>query len=314
MKYDILGLGGVAVDDLLYVDGYPPPDAKARVVRRERQCGGLTATALVAAARLGAACAYAGVLGKDELSAFTLDCMRRERIDVSPTRLTSTARPIHSTIVVDQIRGTRNIFFDIDQVVGAGPGPSSALVSSCRVLFVDNLGVCGMVKAARVARRRGLPVVGDFENDEHPQFPELMSLTDHLIVSREFAARLTGRESPEAAVSRLAGPGREVAAVTDGDQGCWYRARGWASARHQPAFKVNVVDTTGCGDVFHGAYAFGLARDMSLEERIRLASAAAALKVTKSGGQSGIPSLSEVEAFLTKQAEGSRDWNRRQSR
>jgi sulfofructose kinase len=303
MKCDILGLGGVAVDDLIYVEHYPPPDAKVRVLRRERQCGGLTATALVAAARLGARCAYAGVLGKDDLSRFTLDSLRRERIDVSHVRQTSAARPIHSTIVVDQNRGTRNIFFDIDQVVGAGQGPSTTLVTSCRVLFVDNLGVSGMVKAARLARRKGVPVVGDFENDQHPQFPELLSLTNHLIVSREFAARLTGLQSPKEAVSRLAGPDREVAVVTDGDQGCWYWAREWTVPRHQPAFEVKVVDTTGCGDVFHGAYAFGLARDMNLEDRIRLASAAAALKVTKPGGQSGIPSLSKVKAFLKNQAE-----------
>ena len=64
--YDVLGLGSVAVDDLLYVPHYPPADAKLQVRRRERQCGGLTATALVAAARLGARCAYAGVLGEDE--------------------------------------------------------------------------------------------------------------------------------------------------------------------------------------------------------------------------------------------------------
>jgi sulfofructose kinase len=65
---DILGVGSVAVDDLLAVAAYPPADAKARVLRRERQCGGLTGTALVTAARSGARCGYAGVVGTDELS------------------------------------------------------------------------------------------------------------------------------------------------------------------------------------------------------------------------------------------------------
>src|SRR6266853_1907463 len=110
-RFDVLGLGAVAVDDLLYVESYPSPDAKARVIRSERQCGGLTATALVAAARLGARCAYAGVLGEDELSNFVLGCLEQEGIDVGSVRRSRSAQPVHSHIVVDQRRGTRNIFF-----------------------------------------------------------------------------------------------------------------------------------------------------------------------------------------------------------
>src|SRR5207253_1049385 len=78
--FDILGLGCVAIDDLLYVDSYPLADTKVQVRRRERQCGGLTGTALVAAARLGSKCAYAGTLGEDELSQFVLDRLAGEGI------------------------------------------------------------------------------------------------------------------------------------------------------------------------------------------------------------------------------------------
>jgi sugar/nucleoside kinase (ribokinase family) len=81
MTYDILGLGCATVDDLLYVDSYPPPDTKTRILRSERQCGGLTATALVAAARFGAKCAYAGQLGNDDQSTFVDRALRAEGID-----------------------------------------------------------------------------------------------------------------------------------------------------------------------------------------------------------------------------------------
>jgi sulfofructose kinase len=90
---DVLGLGAVAVDDLIYVEAYPPADSKARVLRQERHCGGLAATALVAAARLGARCAYAGVMGRDELSTFALACMEREGIDVSAVERKPSAGP-----------------------------------------------------------------------------------------------------------------------------------------------------------------------------------------------------------------------------
>jgi sulfofructose kinase len=75
-------------------------------------------------------------------------------------------------------------------------------------------------------------------------------------------------------------------------------ARDWSAPKYQPAFRVKAVDTTGCGDVFHGAYAFALARGMALEERIRLAAATAALKATQPGGQAGSPSLRAVRRYL----------------
>jgi sugar/nucleoside kinase (ribokinase family) len=297
-RFDVLGLGAVAVDDVLYVRGYPPADAKARVLRQERHCGGLTATALVAAARLGARCAYAGVLGQDELSEFVLGCLAREGIDVSKVQRRRPFGPVHSHIVVDQSRGTRNIFFDENGVQGAPSTPHRSLVASSRVLFVDNVGVPGMVRAARFARRSGVPVVADLESNIHPQFPALLALADHLILSRDFAQILTGARTAAAAVLGLDNGERQVWAVSDGAAGCWYQARGWSTPRHQPAFRVTAVDTTGCGDVFHGAYAFALAQGFPVEERFRIAAAAAALKAIKPGGQAGCPTWSAVRRFL----------------
>src|SRR5262245_38306855 len=109
---DVLGLGAVAVDELIFVPQYPVPDAKVRVERVERQCGGLTATALVTAARLGSTSAYAGVLGTDDLSEFAIASLDSEKVDLSQMRRESAARPIHSFIVVDTKRATRNIFAD----------------------------------------------------------------------------------------------------------------------------------------------------------------------------------------------------------
>jgi sulfofructose kinase len=310
-RIDILGLGAISVDDLIYVESYPPPDAKTQVIRRERHCGGLTATALVSAARLGARCAYAGVLGEDALSEFALGCLRQEGIDVASVRRSRLARPVHSHIVVDQKRGTRNIFFDVERAKGAPRRPPGELIRAARVLFVDNLGVEGMLCAVRQARREGIPVVADFENAQHPQFPELLARADHLILSLSFAQALTGARSPAGVLRRLACPGRAVWAVTDGAAGCWYQAPGWRGPKHQPAFRVQAVDTTGCGDVFHGAYAFALARGIALEQRMELAAAAAALKATEPGGQGGCPSWPAVRRLLGMTGGGRRNDRRR---
>src|SRR5438552_8753553 len=96
MSFDLLGLGAVAVDELIYVDSYPPADQKAHVLRTERQCGGLTATALVAASRFGAKCAYAGALGEDEFSRFAISRMREEEILLDHLLVRAETRPVHS--------------------------------------------------------------------------------------------------------------------------------------------------------------------------------------------------------------------------
>ncbi|MBI1918779.1 MAG: hypothetical protein HYS12_29145 [Planctomycetes bacterium] len=302
-RWDVLGIGCVAVDDLLYIEAYPAPDAKVRIRKRERQCGGLTATALVAASRLGARCAFAGVLGDDEDSRFVLDALRREGVDVEPRVRRSSARPIRSTVVVDDTQHTRTIFYDLAGTVGADTeSPPADVLCSARVLLIDHYGVEGMTRAARIAREAGVGVVADFEHHEWPGFADLLALVDHLILARPFAERLTGTASPQEAVAWLWGSGRQLVAVTCGSKGCWYRdAASPDSVKHQPAFAVPVCDTTGCGDVFHGAYAAALACGMGADERIRFASAAAALKATRGGGQAGIPTVGEVERFVARQ-------------
>ena len=119
--FDVLGFGAVAVDELLYVDAYPAPESKVRVRHRERQCGGLTGTALVAAARLGAGCAYTGVLGDDELSRYAIACLEHEGIDLSLRVRRPDARPAHSTIIVDQTQKTRTVLASLQGAIGADP-------------------------------------------------------------------------------------------------------------------------------------------------------------------------------------------------
>jgi sugar/nucleoside kinase (ribokinase family) len=297
--WDVLGIGCVAVDDLLHVAAYPPADAKVRVSRRERQCGGQTATALVAAARLGSRCAFAGVLGDNPDSDFVRSALGREGIDLSAAVRRPDARPIHATVIVAGDGQTRTIFYDLTGSAGADPdAPPSYVLRSARVLLIDHYGVEGMTRAARIAREAGIPVVADFEHHGWPGFADLLALADHLVVSRPFAENLTGATDPEAAVERLWAEGRQLVAVTCGADGCWYRdAAAPAALFHQPAFPVEVRDTTGCGDVFHGAYASALARGLAAADRIRFAAAAAALKATGSG-QASIPTREAVESFL----------------
>lgn len=298
--FDVLGIGCAAVDDILYVESFPAADEKTRVVRKERHCGGLTAVALSAAARLGALCAFGGVLDDDPLSNYVVECLQEEGISLEHMVRRPGARPVHSVIVVDETHHTRNIFFDLSGAVATDEElPAAEAIRSARVLFVDHVGARGAVRAARIAREAGIPVVADIERNDAPEFRELIDLIDHLIVSRDFAERLTGESDPRAAVQALRNPDRAATIVTCGVDGAWFMAPSDAAPLHQPAFRVEVVDTTGCGDVYHGAYAAALAEGKTLAERARFAAAAAALKATQRGGRTGAPNRTTTEAFLT---------------
>lgn len=296
--WDILGLGVTTVDDLLYVSSFPVPDTKMPVLRTERQGGGLTATALVAAARLGAQCGYAGVMGYDEISMFVEQDLANEGIDTSLIVRRDDAQPIHAIIIVDQIAHTRTILFSANGRAGADDNlPDADVIRSSRLLFIDDYGAVGNMRAAKIAREAGIPVVADFERPEWPGFADTFPLVNHLILSARVAMKITGALNPVQAARELWTPDREVVAVTCGAEGSWYLDADH-NPRHQAAFPVDVVDTTGCGDVFHGAYAWSLVQELPLEERIRIASAAAALKATQPGGRRGIPNRQQLEDFL----------------
>jgi sulfofructose kinase len=298
IRWDLLGCGAVAVDDLLYVDRFPEPDSKVPIRSEQRQGGGLTATALVAAARQGAKTAFLAVLGDDELSRFSVHELEREGVDCSPVIHRSGSRPYHSRVVVDLESGARTIIYSAAGVTFPGPDDfPEELIASCRVLFLDQCGAAAVPRATDFARARGIPVVADVERIFNTSTEALLERVDHLIIGIGLGRQVTGGDDPAAIVAALAHPERACCAVTAGARGCWYSERG-RPVRRFPAFDVRVVDTTGCGDVFHGAYAAAIARGEGVDRAIQVATATAGLKATQPGGRAGIPDRAAVEQFL----------------
>jgi sulfofructose kinase len=300
--YDVLGLGAVAVDDLLFLDEFPRPDSKMAIQKSERHAGGLAGTALVAARRMGRSCSYAGTLGEDELSRFIMNGFVAEGIAVDCLVRREGTRPFHSTILVDTKAKTRTILYNAQNVIGAAAdAPAEAVIRAARVLLVDHVGLSGMVRAARIARAAGIPVVADLERDDGGLFRELLGLVDHLILPFDFASKITGASDASGIIDSLWSADRKVVVITKSEHGSWYQsAEEKGRLFHQPAFPVDVVDTNGCGDVFHGVYAAALSENRPVAERIRFAACVAALKATHAGGQAGIPSRSDADAFFNK--------------
>ncbi|MCL4505264.1 MAG: PfkB family carbohydrate kinase, partial [Chloroflexi bacterium] len=251
----------------------------------------------------GAGWRIARRMGDDDLSNYTLDEFAREGVDCSPVLRRSSARPIHSRIIVDRTNGQRSIMASFAGVQWRQAHEISAeLIGNCRVLFVDHHAVDGGLKAIEIANAKGIPVVADIERESEPRAVELAPLVDHLIVGISFALRKTGETEPARMVQalRALSAGKACCVVTAGERGCWYSGgESDNSVIHQPAYPVQVVDTTGCGDVFHGAYAACIARAEPIDTAVKVASAAAAIKAAHPGGRAGIPNRAAVDAFLS---------------
>jgi sulfofructose kinase len=287
------------VDDIVQVPAFPAAGSKTHITSIQRQGGGQCATALVAAARLGLRCRYAGVLGRNELSDFVRQTLARNGIEVIERHAHREAMPCYSMVVVDGSTGERTILSYLRAMV-APDDIGAEIISASRCFFVDHHFPAASVEACRIARRLSIPIVADLERVDDDAVREVLRLAGHLILPWRVAREVTGEREAERAAGALWLPGRACAAVTDGARGCWFAAGpAGHEVRHQPAFPVTAVDTTGCGDVFHGAYAAALLGGRPPEQAIRFAAAAAALKARCPGGQAGCPDRAAVERFLS---------------
>ncbi len=297
--WDVLGFGAVAVDDLVYLASYPPPNSKAPILEERRDGGGLAGTALVAAAKLGARAAYGGVLGDDERSLYTIDALQQAGVDCSILQRRPGAGPIHSVVLVDRSTGDRVVLHNSAAVVSPCIKDFASAIPRCRVLFVDSTVIAFANDALPIARRHGIPVVADLERTPTPEALAMGARVDHLIVGSAYAERATGLRGVAEQVRALHSPHHSATVVTDGENGCWFMIRERGNVvYHMAAFAVSPVDTTGCGDVFHGAYAARLAAGDSIERALLIATATAGIKATRPGGRAGIPTMAEVDQLL----------------
>jgi sugar/nucleoside kinase (ribokinase family) len=301
MGVDVVGLGVSVIDIVQRVDHFATGEEVQRALDVAVQGGGPVATALVTLARLGASVAMVDVVGDDWKGELILQEFRREGVCVDHVRQAAGCCSALACVLVRRDDGARTIVYHPGTTPELSPFDlPRALIESARVLHVNGRHWRACLEASAWAREAGVGV--SFDGGAHRYRPEmraLLPLTDVCIVARDFAQRYTGEtEAPKAAVLLLE-QGPDLVAITDGVRGSWVHARG-QGAFYQPAYLLpQVVDTTGCGDSFHGAFLFGLLKGIGLKETASLASAVAALNSQRLGGREGLPSLGQVEEFLS---------------
>ena len=286
----IVGLGFCGMDYLCLIP-HIPLDDKVEILQSAIQGGGPSVTAIATAARLGAATAFIGCVGDDQRGREIVDGLAAQGVDVSGMKTRNGAESAAGFCWIEEQSGKRSIAWTRGTAQALLPDEIDAgLVRNSQVLHLDGHQTEAAIAAAKIARKHGVTVSID-AGTLVPGIEKLLELSDIIIASEKFAGKSDAR--------KLFAGHCKFSAITMGSKG----AVGFDGREviECPAFKVNVVDTTGAGDVFHGAFIHKYVTGGTGAECMRFAAAVAALKCTRFGGRAGIPNLQTVEQFLEKQ-------------
>jgi sulfofructose kinase len=255
------------------------------------------ATALVTCQRLGLCTRYIGTVGDDDAGRFQLASLRREGLDLRFTRVARGTPNQFAYIMVDQATGERTVFWGRDPRLAVKPRDlTPQAIGTARLVHLDGCDVEASIQAARWAGRAGLPVVADLDT-VYKRVERLFPYIDYLIASAHFLPAVTGEADPFKVLEYMAREYRvRVPGMTLGRDGALVL---WEGRFHySPGFVVETVDTTGAGDVFHGAFIYGLLKGWGMERVLEFSNAMAGLNCTAVGARGGIKSAAEAERLM----------------
>ncbi len=295
----ITGVGAAVLDHLNLIEDYPMEDGSTHITQIISQGGGACATAVVAAKRLGMHGQMIASVGDDETGRMILDGLDMEGIDTTMIEVVSGGISPHSEIMVDPKTGTRTKFvcnntlppieWNSDQI---------ALLKNSDILHVDGTRYDNAMAAIEIAKQNHIPVSVDgchMETDRELN-RKMAEQADILIMNARYPKLVAKTETTEDALAYFASHGPKVVISTQGTKGCL----AWIDGHVEvfPAYSVKAVDSTGAGDVFHGAFIAAYMRGFDVAKAIRYATIAAALKCTQVGGRAGIPTDREILSYL----------------
>ena len=283
------------------VDFYPAANTKNKIKRYDQQGGGPVPTALATLGKLGKSSLLISLVGEDRAGEYLIEELQRFFVDTQHIIKSNISPTSEAFIIVDERNGNRTVFLQQSgKDVQIKDQIDFSIVKNCKMVHLDGHDVPLSLDIAKAARKYGVRVSIDIGSDRFvPQ--ELLELTDVAIVSQSFADAQLIKDDPAASARKLVEYGIKCGAVTCGRNGSYFA--NIKEDHYFPAFKVNVIDSTGAGDVFHGAALFAILENFSIKDIAVWASAAAALKCGKMGGKIGIPNKHDIIQFLDKKGQ-----------
>jgi sulfofructose kinase len=295
--FDVVGVGLNATDTLLIVPHFPQYGGKAPFTQEILSPGGQVASAIVTCQRLGARSKYIGSVGDDERGRIQLKSLRESGVDIEHIQLRKNCPNQSAYIIIDQTTGERTIFWHRDDCLRIDPEQIEPEQITCaRLLHIDGHDTSAVEHAARIARQAEVPVTVDVDTIYHG-FDRVLPYVDYLIASSNFPVQWTNERDPFRALTLIQKEyGMRVAAMTLGAYGALALAEG--RFHYSPAFVVNCVDTTGAGDVFHGAFCYAILQGYTLDRILNFSNAMAALNCKALGARGGIHTREDAERLI----------------
>ena len=301
----IICVGHAALDYVYRIEAFPPAPMKVRSLEHIESGGGMAANAAAAIARLGGAVELWSRTGADPVGARIRALLAADGVDVTYLKAYEGARSSSSAVIVDG-KGERLIVGERDHAMSMEPGwlPLERIAGSAAVLS-DLRWVEGTLATFTTAREHGVPTLLDADLGGGGHLADFLCLADYAIFSEPALEAFAPGMDEAAALAKVIDLGATHAGVTRGPGGySWRNKRG--ESGHQPAFTLEIVDTTGAGDAFHGAYAWALAAGHKPSECARIAAAVSALKCRRLGARAGLPTFEELQTFLSQPEPGGR--------
>ncbi|MBU8542766.1 MULTISPECIES: PfkB family carbohydrate kinase [Roseomonadaceae] len=290
----VVCLGSVVMDHTFLVQDIVQPPSKNRATGYSLGAGGLAANASVAVARLGGRCVFWGRVGDDLNGPPLLEALAEQGVDVSHCHKATGGRTPVSAVLVDPV-GERSIYAYRGDNLGTDPAWLPLhILDGAQAFLCDPRWAEGSARALDYARERGIPTVIDGEKSETRLLLDLIPRSDHAVFSEPGLANYAPGARPVEGLRKAIAEGCQVAAVTRGEKGTLWLTAQDPEPRITPAFRVMATNTTGAGDVFHGAYALAIAERQKVDRAMRFASAAGGLRAR----DGATPSRAMVEELL----------------
>jgi sulfofructose kinase len=296
-QFDVVGVGQNATDTLILLSHFPAYAGKVAFERELLSPGGQVASAMVTCAKLGLRVKYVGTVGDDERGRIQLESLRETGINLDDVEVRKNCPNQTAYILIDQATGERTVLWQRNDCLRLDPESMTAEKITCaRLLHIDAHDTATVARAAQIAREHRIPVTVDVDTIYHG-FDRVLPHVDYLVASSEFPVQWTNERDPFRALETIQEEFHiPVAAMTLGALGALARVDG--RFIYSPAFVVNCADTTGAGDVFHGAFCYAVLQNMPMRETLEFSNAMAAMNCTALGARGGISTIDQARVLI----------------
>lgn len=285
-------IGQAAYDITLPIDHFPIENKKTRSMDKIECIGGSACNCAYLLAKWGIETYFAGVVGNDYYGDRIKEELDKIGVNTKYLQKEDNCRTTSSYIIVNTTIGSRTIITNRDKELVL---ENTSTNDKFDVILLD-----GYEKqfATKIIKENPKAIKIIDAGSLKEATVELAKMVDYIVCSKDFAEEYTKRKvnfndltSLITIYTALQKDFKNKIIITLEDKGCFVYDNGYKLV---PTLKMKAIDTTGAGDIFHGAFTYSVANKFDMIKTLKIANIAGALSVTKVGGQYSIPTLDEV--------------------